>query len=30
MKKYYQETKQKADRDKMNPVYKRFSISRIC
>ncbi|MFR5393378.1 MAG: helicase-related protein [Roseburia faecis] len=23
-KKYYQETKQKADRDKMNPVYKRF------
>lgn len=23
-KRYYQETKQKADRDKMNPVYKRF------
>ena len=23
-KKYYQEIKQKADRDKMNPVYKRF------
>ena len=23
-KKYYHETKQKADRDKMNPVYKRF------
>ena len=23
-KKYYQETKQKSDRDKMNPVYKRF------